>query len=62
MLAPALVIVGSEDGPSRRASEALAAVLPTMRLVVVPGAGHVVNLQKPEEVSAAMHEFLDGLG
>jgi len=31
-------------------------------LVIVPGAGHVVNLQKPDEVSAALHEFLDGLG
>jgi pimeloyl-ACP methyl ester carboxylesterase len=58
---PALVVVGSEDAPSRRASEALVRALPQARLVVVPGAGHVVNLQKPEEVSAAMHEFLDGL-
>jgi len=59
---PTLIIVGSVDGPSRRASEALAATLPQARLVVVPGAGHVVNLQKPDEVSAAMHGFLDGLG
>jgi pimeloyl-ACP methyl ester carboxylesterase len=60
--APVLIVVGSEDGPSRRASEALVEALPQARLVVVPGAGHVVNLQKPEEVSAAMHEFVDGLG
>jgi len=59
---PTLIVVGSEDGPSRRASEALAEVLPQARLVVVPGAGHVVNLQKPDEVGAAMHEFVDGLG
>jgi pimeloyl-ACP methyl ester carboxylesterase len=59
---PVLVVVGSEDGPSRRACDALAAAIPQARLVVVPGAGHVVNLQKPDEVSAAMHEFLDGLG
>jgi pimeloyl-ACP methyl ester carboxylesterase len=59
---PTLVVVGSDDAPSRRASEALAAVVPHARLVVVPGAGHVVNLQKPDEVSAALREFLDGLG
>jgi pimeloyl-ACP methyl ester carboxylesterase len=60
--APVLVVVGSEDGPSLRASRALAAAVPQTRLVVVPGAGHVVNLQNPDEVSAAMREFLDGLG
>jgi pimeloyl-ACP methyl ester carboxylesterase len=60
--APTLIVVGSEDAPSRRASDALAAGLPQARLVVVPGSGHVVNLQKPDEVSAAMHEFVDGLG
>jgi len=52
--APVLVVVGSEDAPSRRASDALAEALPQSRLVVVPGAGHVVNLQKPDEVSAAV--------
>jgi pimeloyl-ACP methyl ester carboxylesterase len=58
---PVLVLVGSEDGPSLRASRALAIALPRATLVVVSGAGHVVNLQKPDEVSAAMREFLDGL-
>jgi pimeloyl-ACP methyl ester carboxylesterase len=60
--APVLIVVGSEDGPSRRASDALAEALPGSRLVVVPGAGHVVNLQKPDDVSAAMREFVDGIG
>ena len=59
--APARVIVGSEDGPSLRASRALAVAMPHATLVVVPGAGHVVNLQKPNAVSAAMREFLDRL-
>lgn len=59
---PALVVVGSDDGPSLRASRALAAALPAARLVEIAGAGHVVNLQKPDEVSATMKEFLDGVG
>lgn len=60
--APMLIVVGSEDGPSLRASGELATAVPHARLVVVPGAGHVVNLQKPDEVSAAIHGFVDGLG
>ncbi len=59
--APTLVVVGSDDSPSRRASEGLVEAVPNARLVIVPGAGHVVNLQKPDEVSAAIGEFLDGL-
>ena len=62
VVCPVLVVVGSEDGPSLHACHALAAAMPHARLVVVPGAGHVVNLQKPDEVSALMREFLDGLG
>jgi pimeloyl-ACP methyl ester carboxylesterase len=59
---PVLVLVGSEDGPSLRASRALAAAISRARLVVLPGAGHVVNLQQPDEVSAALRDFVDGLG
>jgi 2-succinyl-6-hydroxy-2,4-cyclohexadiene-1-carboxylate synthase len=58
---PVLIVVGSEDGPSLRASRALAGAIPHAKLVVVPDAGHVVNLQKPDEVSAAIHAFVDGL-
>lgn len=58
---PVLIVVGSDDGPSRGACDALVTALPQARLAVIPGAGHVVNLQKPDEVSALMREFLDGL-
>lgn len=58
---PALVIVGSEDRLSRRASETVAARLPGSRLVVIEGAGHVVNLANPTAFNAALREFLDGL-
>jgi pimeloyl-ACP methyl ester carboxylesterase len=59
--APALVVVGAEDRGSRAPSEALAAALPRARLVVVPGAGHVVNLAAPAAFNAALETFLDGL-
>jgi pimeloyl-ACP methyl ester carboxylesterase len=55
---PALVIVGAEDRGSREPSAQLAKALPRARLVVVPGAGHVVNLQAPKEFNAALLEFL----
>jgi pimeloyl-ACP methyl ester carboxylesterase len=58
---PALVIVGAEDRGSLEPSRELARTLPNARLVVVPGAGHVVNLQKPEEFNAALLEFLERL-
>jgi pimeloyl-ACP methyl ester carboxylesterase len=58
---PVLVVVGAEDRPARAASRALVAALPDARLVEIAGAGHVVNLQSPGEVSAALASFLDGL-
>ena len=42
-----------------RRPHALAAVLPRARLVVIPGAGHVVNLERPEAFNAALLAFLD---
>lgn len=44
---PALVIAGAEDRGSIDPSERAARVLPESELVVVPGAGHVVNLAAP---------------
>lgn len=57
---PALVVVGEDDAPSRAPSEALAA-LPRAELVVVPGAGHVVNLAQPAAFNEALLAFLGRL-
>src|SRR5262249_36489354 len=59
---PALVIVGERDRASLDPSRALADALPAARLVVVPGAGHVVNLEKPAAFNAALEGFLHRLG
>jgi 3-oxoadipate enol-lactonase len=56
---PCLVLVGAEDvvtPPSE--SEALAAAIPGARLEVVPGAGHLANLEQPALVNAALEGFL----
>jgi pimeloyl-ACP methyl ester carboxylesterase len=56
---PVLVIVGDRDRGSLAPSRALAAALPSAHLVVVPGAGHIVNLERPAAFNAALSTFLD---
>ena len=47
----------------RRSSyaEALAAGIPGARLQIIPGAGHIANLEAPEAVNAALREHLDAV-
>jgi pimeloyl-ACP methyl ester carboxylesterase len=59
---PVLLAVGARDAASRQASHELAAALPHAELVVVPDAGHVVNLQQPAAFNAALAGFLERLG
>lgn len=58
---PALVIHGADDQliPVTEA-EAMAAALPEAKLVVIPGAGHLPNLEQPEAFDDAVREFLEG--
>ncbi|MEM7410612.1 MAG: alpha/beta fold hydrolase [Myxococcota bacterium] len=55
---PVLLIAGAEDAGSLAASRTLADALPSAELVVVPEAGHVVNLQAPAAFDAAVEAFL----
>lgn len=59
--APVLLVVGERDRLSRGEADALAGLLPDARLVVAPGAGHVVNLAAPDRVNEALRGFLAGL-
>jgi len=59
--APALVVVGEEDRAYRRAADVMAARLPNARKVVLPGAGHIVNIEAPEAFERAVVDFLDGI-
>jgi pimeloyl-ACP methyl ester carboxylesterase len=57
---PALVLCGEEDHmTSVRQSQFLASALGNARLVIIPEAGHMVMLEKPEEVAGAIRTFLD---
>jgi pimeloyl-ACP methyl ester carboxylesterase len=59
---PVLVVAGAGDPDSLAASRALAAALPAAELVVIPDAGHVVNLAAPAAFDAALLGFLARLG
>jgi pimeloyl-ACP methyl ester carboxylesterase len=56
-----LVIAGGRDPVSLAPCEKLAAALPRAELVVVPEAGHVVNLEARDAVNAALRDFLQRL-
>jgi pimeloyl-ACP methyl ester carboxylesterase len=57
--APTLVVVGDRERPSISAScESLAANIPGARLVVLPGAGHMSNMEDPSAFNTAVLEFL----
>jgi pimeloyl-ACP methyl ester carboxylesterase len=57
---PTLIIVGSEDSitpPS--AAEAMRIAIPEAELLVVPGASHLVNLDRPEQFREAVGSFVE---
>jgi pimeloyl-ACP methyl ester carboxylesterase len=58
---PALVVVGADDAPFLAASDYMAAKIPGATKVVIPAAGHAVNIDQPEAFIAAVLPFLDGL-
>ncbi len=56
---PTLVVWGEEDALSDRAEQdRMTGAVTDASLVVVPGAGHLSNVEDPEAVSAALVQFL----
>jgi pimeloyl-ACP methyl ester carboxylesterase len=58
---PSLVVVGGDDAPFLAASDYMAAKIPGAKKVVIPAAGHAVNIDQPQAFIAAVLPFLDGL-
>jgi len=58
---PTLILVGERDAMTPPAfSEALQKEILHSKLVLVPGAGHLVILEKPREVNQAIEDFVSG--
>jgi pimeloyl-ACP methyl ester carboxylesterase len=59
---PTLVIVGEQDiGTPPSDARLIAEGITGARLEVIPGAGHISNLEQPEAFNRAIASFLKGL-
>ncbi len=55
---PTLLIVGEHDEPCLKVHRFLADTIPGARHVLVPGVGHLTNLEAPDAVNRAVTAFL----
>jgi pimeloyl-ACP methyl ester carboxylesterase len=58
---PSLVVVGANDTPFLAASEYMTKKIPGCQKVVIPDAGHAVNIDQPERFNDAVLEFLSSV-
>jgi pimeloyl-ACP methyl ester carboxylesterase len=60
---PTLIVVGEADSvtPPEQA-EAMARAIPGAQLAVIRGAGHLSPMERPDEVSRRLAEFVGELG
>lgn len=59
---PTLIIVGARDKPFLNGSNYMARKIPGARKVVIPDAGHAVNVDQPDEFNRAVLAFLSEHG
>jgi pimeloyl-ACP methyl ester carboxylesterase len=58
---PTLVLCGRQDQPTPAdLHEEMAAAIPGAKLVVIEDCGHLSTIERPDEVNAAMREWLTG--
>lgn len=59
---PVLAMAGEQDIPDfRQITELICRQLPQARRVILPGVGHMANMEAPEAATAALLAFLDDL-
>lgn len=58
---PTLVLVGEMDKPFLKAADYMASRIPGAVKVVLPGAGHAANIDRPEAFNQAVEGFLANL-
>jgi pimeloyl-ACP methyl ester carboxylesterase len=59
---PALIVVGEHDTHFLAAADYMTGKIPAARKVVIAGAGHAPNVDRPEKVNAELLAFLAELG
>jgi pimeloyl-ACP methyl ester carboxylesterase len=60
---PSLVIAGDADGfAPEEVTAQLVDSLPEPELLVLPGVGHLPNLEEPGRFNAALRAFVAGIG
>lgn len=55
---PTLIVTGDEDDPCLEPALLMKRAIPTSGLVIMPCAGHTVNLEDPEEFNRILFNFL----
>jgi pimeloyl-ACP methyl ester carboxylesterase len=55
---PSLVVVGADDTNFLVAADYMAKKIPNAEKIVIPGAGHAANIDKPKAFNAAVLDFL----
>lgn len=55
---PTLLVVGEDDEPCRKVHDFMARTIPGARAVVLPGTGHLTNLESPAEFNTLVTRFL----
>lgn len=61
IMVPSLIVVGADDTPFLAASDYMAAKIPGAQKVVIPAAGHAVNIDQPKAFVDAVVPFLKNL-
>jgi 3-oxoadipate enol-lactonase len=56
---PTLVVCGANDAPHLPAARLMAATIPHAELLIIPGAGHVWNLEQPELFGRTVLTFVE---
>ena len=59
---PSLIVVGADDTPFLAAADYMVKKIPNAEKVVVPNAGHAVNIDQPGEFMSALKPFLARFG
>lgn len=56
---PTLIVCGQRDSANQKASRELAGQIPRAQMKIIPGAGHEINTDTPEEFAKLLYAFYE---